>query len=78
METKIKSVETVFDGFDIEICWDITMKCNYSCSYCDSYDNSQPTYFKTIEEYEKAVDYLTDYFKNKTLNLSYWEENQSL
>ena len=71
METKIKSVETVFDGFDIEICWDITMNCNYSCSYCGSYDNSQPTYFKTIEEYEKAVDYITKHFDGKTLRINF-------
>lgn len=70
MEAKIKSVETVFDGFDIEICWDITMNCNYSCSYCGSYDNSQPTYFKTMDEYKKAIDYITKHFDNKTMRVS--------
>lgn len=69
MENKIKSVETVFDGFDIEIGWNITMNCNYSCSYCGSYDNSQPTYFKTMDEYKKAIDYITKHFDNKTMRI---------
>ena len=57
METKIKSVETV------------QMNCNYSCSYCGSYDN-RPTYFKTMDEYKKAIDYITKHFDNKTMRVS--------
>lgn len=49
----------------------ITQRCNYSCSYCASYDNSQPFLFKTLEEYIKSFKYLSDYFGNKTIRLQF-------
>jgi MoaA/NifB/PqqE/SkfB family radical SAM enzyme len=57
-ETKVLSVTTEFYDYQVEIGWDITMRCNYSCSYCESYNNNQPTYFKDIKIYEKALNYL--------------------
>lgn len=49
----------------------ITQRCNYSCSYCASYDNTQPFLFKTLEEYIKAFKYLSDRFGNKTIRLNF-------
>ena len=48
--------------YQVEIDWMITQRCNYSCSYCDSYDNSKPFLFRTVEEYKKAFEYLNSYF----------------
>ena len=64
-ETKVFSVTTEFYDYQVEIGWDITMRCNYSCSYCESYNNNQPTYFKDIKIYEKALNYLKNYLDNK-------------
>jgi len=64
-ENKILLVETTFKNYEVEIGWDITMRCNYSCSYCNSYDNNQPTYFKSVDEYKKAILYLKTYLDNK-------------
>ena len=64
-EGNLLSVETTFKNYEVEIGWDITMRCNYSCSYCSSYDNHQPTYFKSLDEYEKAIIYLKKYLGNK-------------
>lgn len=59
------SVETTFKDFEVEIGWDITMRCNYTCTYCNSYNNSQPTYFRDINEYKEALTYLKNYLGNK-------------
>ena len=63
---KPSKLETTFDQFQVEIEGDLTMRCNYSCSYCESYDNSSTTQFKHLTEYLDAIDYLKNYFGNKT------------
>ena len=65
----IQSLKYENPKFQVEVDWDITQRCNYSCSYCASYDNSQPFNFKTIEEYIDCFKYLSDYFGNKTIRL---------
>ena len=57
--------------FQVEVDWDITQRCNYSCSYCASYDNSQPFNFKTFDEYRDCFTYLSDYFGNKTIRMAF-------
>ena len=57
-------LETVFDGFDVEIDWLLTQRCNYSCSYCGSYDNSQEVLFKSLEDYEEAFSFVKSHFGN--------------
>jgi MoaA/NifB/PqqE/SkfB family radical SAM enzyme len=42
MQDKIIHVKTFTNEYDIEVEWDLTTRCNYSCSYCKSYDNTQP------------------------------------
>ena len=66
---EIQSLKYENPKFQVEVDWDITQRCNYSCSYCASYDNSQPFNFKTIEEYIDCFKYLSDYFGNKTIRL---------
>lgn len=57
--------------FQVEIDWNITERCNYSCSYCASYDNSQPFNFKSFDEYIECFKYLSDYFGNKTIRIEF-------
>src|SRR6056300_221654 len=64
-KSSIKALQTNFFDYQFEIEWELTQRCNYSCSYCASYDNSAPTYFKSVEEYKKAVLYLKSYIDNK-------------
>mgnify|MGYP006176684851 FL=1 len=59
---KIKRLSFEHPDYQVEIDWMITQRCNYSCSYCDSYDNSKQFLFKTVEEYKKAFEYLNSYF----------------
>jgi sulfatase maturation enzyme AslB (radical SAM superfamily) len=49
----------------------ITLRCNYSCSYCTAYDNSQPFGFKTLDEYIDVFTYLSDYFGNQKIRISF-------
>ena len=49
----------------------ITQRCNYTCSYCASYDNSQPFLFRSLEKYIEAFKYLSEYFGNKTIKLHF-------
>ena len=65
----IKSLKYSDPSFQVEVGWDITQRCNYSCSYCASYDNTQPFNFKTLEEYTDALDYLSDYFGNMRIKV---------
>ena len=65
----IKSLKYSNPAFQVEVGWDITQRCNYSCSYCASYDNTQPFNFKTLEEYTEALDYLSDYFGNMRIKV---------
>lgn len=67
----IKSLKYENPNFQVEIDWDITQRCNYSCSYCASYDNSQPFNFKPINEYIDCFKYLSDYFGNKTIRMAF-------
>lgn len=68
-DNKVLSLETTFKNYDVEIGWALTTRCNYSCSYCSSYDNSQPTHFRPIEDYENAIYYLKEYLGNKKANI---------
>ena len=65
----IQSLSYSNPTFQVEVGWDITQRCNYSCSYCASYDNTQPFSFKTLEEYIIALEYLSDYFGNKRIKV---------
>ena len=69
LTVKIKSLKYSDPAFQVEVGWDITQRCNYSCSYCASYDNTQPFSFKTLEEYTEAFDYLSDYFGNMAIKV---------
>lgn len=66
---KVKSLETTFDDYQVEIGWDLTMHCNYSCTYCNSYDNSQPTHLLPLEDYIKAANYMNHHIGNKTARI---------
>ena len=59
---KIKHITTTSKEYQVEVEWMITQRCNYSCSYCASYDNSGNFMFKTLEEYTTAFKYLSNYF----------------
>ena len=67
----IKSLKYDNPQFQVEVEWMITQRCNYTCSYCASYDNTQPFLFKSLEEYFEAFKYLSDYFGNKTIKLHF-------
>ena len=67
----VKSLKYSNPAFQVEVDWMITQRCNYSCSYCGSYDNNQPFSFKTLEEYIKAFEYLSDRYGNKTIRLNF-------
>ena len=45
------------------------MRCNYSCAYCESFDNTKPANFQTLEDYEKAMRYLVEYFETSDLKI---------
>jgi len=68
---KIKSLKYFNPTFQVEVDWMLTQRCNYSCSYCSSYDNNQPFNFKTLEEYVSAFRYLSDRYGNKTIKLNF-------
>jgi len=65
----LQSVITTFTNYQAEVEWDLTMKCNYSCTYCESYNNSDPTQLRSLEEYINAISYLKEYFQNKTARI---------
>ena len=68
---KVKSLEYNNPDFQVEVEWDITQRCNYSCSYCESYDNTQPFYFKSLDSYITVFSYIKEYFGNKRIKLSF-------
>ena len=63
--TELESVVTTFSEYQVEIEWDLTMRCNYSCSYCVSYNNEGPTHFQSLDQYKEALEYLKTYLGNK-------------
>ena len=65
----IQSLKYTDPAFQVEVGWDITQRCNYSCSYCASYDNTQPFKFKSVEEYIEALEYLKNYFGNMRIKV---------
>ena len=67
----IKHIVTTSEEYQIEVEWMITQRCNYECTYCASYDNSGDFMFKSLEEYITAFKYLSNYFGNKTIKLSF-------
>ncbi len=69
--SSIKALQTNFFDYQFEIEWELTERCNYSCSYCASYNNNVPTYFKSIEEYKKAVMYVKNYIGNKRAKVNF-------
>lgn len=64
-------VKTFTNEYDVEIEWDLTTRCNYSCSYCKSYDNTQPSLLLDIKSYEKALDYLISYYNSKRIKIDF-------
>lgn len=64
-----KSIKTFTNEYDVEVEWDLTTRCNYSCSYCKSYDNTQPLLLKNIQEYKKVVNYLSSYYPKKIMKI---------
>lgn len=57
MQNSLRALVPHFDT--INIWWMITMRCNYACWYCASYDNTLPNdKFKSIETYKRSLDYL--------------------
>ena len=70
-KSSIKALQTNFFDYQFEIEWVLTERCNYSCSYCATYDNNAPTYFKTKEEYKQAVLYLKKYINNKKAKVNF-------
>ena len=71
MQDKITHVKTLTNEYDIEVEWDLTARCNYSCSYCKSYDNTQPLLLKSLAEYEDVIDYLISYFFKKRIKIDF-------
>ena len=65
----IQSLNFSDPDFQAEVEWTITQRCNYSCSYCASYDNTQPFKFKTLDEYLDALTYLKTYFGNSKVKM---------
>ena len=69
--SSIKALQTNFFDYQFEIEWELTERCNYSCSYCASYNNNVPTYFKSIEEYKNAVMYIKKYIGNRKAKVNF-------
>lgn len=69
--SSIKALQTNFFDYQFEIEWELTERCNYSCSYCASYNNDVPTYFKSVEEYKNAALYLKKYIDNKKAKINF-------
>jgi len=67
---KIKHLKYESPDWQVNVNWMITVRCNYSCSYCSSYDNSQPFGFKTLDEYIDVFTYLSDYFGNQKIKMN--------
>ena len=68
---KVISLDYNNPAFQVEVEWDITQRCNYSCSYCASYNNTQPFYFKSLTEYISSFNYLKSFFGNKKIRLTF-------
>lgn len=68
---KVVKLEYSNPEFQVEVEWDITQRCNYSCSYCASYNNTQPFYFKSLNEYISSFTYLKSFFGNKKIRLTF-------
>jgi MoaA/NifB/PqqE/SkfB family radical SAM enzyme len=68
MRTNIVSTSPYFQ---VEVEWMITQRCNYSCTYCSSYDNNVPFLFKSMEQYKEGFSYLSKYFGNRTIKLDF-------
>lgn len=66
---KIQSLKYEDPDFQAEVGWDITQRCNYSCTYCASYDNTRPFEFKKLDEYIEALEYLKLYFGNQKVKV---------
>lgn len=62
---EIELVDTKFFNYEVEIGWDLTMHCNYSCSYCNSFNNLGPTHILPLKKYIDAIDFLKSYLGNK-------------
>lgn len=57
--------------WDVEITWDLTMRCNYSCRYCESYNNDIPHNLKDLETYKNSIKYLKKFFGNKKTRIEF-------
>ena len=71
MQSNITRVKTYTNEYDVEVEWDLTTRCNYACSYCKSYDNTQPLLTRSLKDYEIAIDYLINYFPKKVIKFDF-------
>jgi len=69
-ERSLVSLETIFDSFECEVDWDLTMKCNYWCTYCESYNNEIPSNIKDLNTYIAGLNNLSDYLGNKKARIT--------
>jgi MoaA/NifB/PqqE/SkfB family radical SAM enzyme len=65
------SVISTSPEFEAEVEWMITQRCNYSCTYCSSYNNNIPFLFKSMNQYKEVFSYLSEYFGNKRIKLDF-------
>lgn len=66
---EVNSLTTTFKDYEVEIAWDLTMRCNYSCSYCESYNNTDPLQFLPLDTYFASLKYLREYLGNKNARI---------
>jgi sulfatase maturation enzyme AslB (radical SAM superfamily) len=68
---KIKHLKYESPDWQVNIDWMITLRCNYSCSYCTAYDNTKPLGLKSLEEYIDSFSYLSEYFGNQRIRINF-------
>jgi MoaA/NifB/PqqE/SkfB family radical SAM enzyme len=68
---EVKDLVFTSSRYDVEIHWDLTMRCNYSCRYCESYNNEDKVVFKSLDEYKSAILFLKRYFGNKKAKICF-------
>lgn len=69
-EKLLEEVKTEFNGFECEVDWDLTMRCNYWCTYCESYNNNIPNGLKDLNTYKQGLKNLNDYLGNKKARIT--------
>ena len=69
-EKLLEEIKTEFNGFECEVDWDLTMRCNYWCTYCESYNNNIPNGLKDLNTYKQGLINLNDYLGNKKARIT--------